>query len=80
VRSGRESRGSCTRSVTHGARSLMGCLAQPVSRLPYLLKAEEAAELLRTSRKAIYTMVERGQLPGVVRLSQVVRRRRRSRR
>jgi excisionase family DNA binding protein len=29
---------------------------------------EETATYLRTSRKAIYAMAERGQLPGVVRL------------
>jgi excisionase family DNA binding protein len=33
-----------------------------------LLTANEAAALLRTSRKAIYAMAERGQLPGVIRI------------
>ncbi len=36
--------------------------------LPMLLTAEEAADLLRTTRRAIYAMIERGQLPGVVRV------------
>jgi excisionase family DNA binding protein len=36
--------------------------------LPMLLTADEAADLLRTTRRAIYAMVERGQLPGVVRV------------
>lgn len=36
--------------------------------LPLLLNVDEAGELLRTTRRAIYAMVERGQLPGVVRL------------
>jgi len=36
--------------------------------LPILLTADEAAELLRTTRRAIYAMIERGQLPGVVRV------------
>jgi excisionase family DNA binding protein len=33
-----------------------------------LLTPVEVADLLRTSRKAIYTMIERAQLPGVVRI------------
>jgi len=33
-----------------------------------LLTAAEVADLLRTSRKAIYAMVERKQVPGVVRI------------
>lgn len=36
--------------------------------VPLLLTVDEAAELLRTTRRAIYAMVERRQLPGVVRL------------
>ncbi len=36
--------------------------------LPVLLTADEAADLLRTTRRAIYAMVERRQLPGVVKL------------
>lgn len=38
------------------------------SLLPSLLTVAEAAALLRTSRRAIYAMVERGQIPGVIRL------------
>lgn len=40
--------------------------------LPHYLKAEEAARLIRTSQKAIYAMVERGQLPGIVRVGRRV--------
>lgn len=36
--------------------------------LPVLLTMDEAADLLRTTRRAIYAMVERRQLPGVVRI------------
>lgn len=36
--------------------------------LPPLLTPQDAAELLRTSRKAIYVMAERGQLPGITRV------------
>ena len=36
--------------------------------LPLYLKPEEAAALLRTTRKAIYVMAERSQLPGVTRV------------
>jgi excisionase family DNA binding protein len=35
---------------------------------PYLLTGEEVALLLRKTRKAIYVMVARGQLPGVTRI------------
>ena len=35
---------------------------------PYLMTADETAVLLRTSRKAIYNMAERGAIDGVVRI------------
>jgi excisionase family DNA binding protein len=41
-------------------------------RVPTLLTTAEVADLLRTSRKAIYAMVERMQLPGVVRIGRRV--------
>jgi excisionase family DNA binding protein len=40
--------------------------------LPILLTSGEVADLLRTTRKAIYAMVERRQIPGVVRLGRRV--------
>jgi excisionase family DNA binding protein len=36
--------------------------------LPVLLTVNEAADLLRTTRRAIYAMIARHQLPGVVRI------------
>jgi excisionase family DNA binding protein len=39
---------------------------------PILLTPAEVAELLRTSRKAIYSMIERAQLPGVVHIGRRV--------
>ena len=38
------------------------------SALPMLLTADETADLLRTTRAAVYAMAERGQLPGVTRI------------
>ena len=42
----------------------------PIQRV--LLTPDEVAELLRTSRKAVYAMVERQHLPGVTRLGRRV--------
>jgi excisionase family DNA binding protein len=39
-----------------------------VTALPTLLTVEEVADLLRTTPKAIYTMVERAGISGVVRV------------
>jgi excisionase family DNA binding protein len=35
---------------------------------PHFLTGDDVAALLRTTRKAVYVMVERGQLPGVTRI------------
>jgi excisionase family DNA binding protein len=40
--------------------------------LPILLTADEAATLLRTTRRAIYIMVDRRQIPGVTRIGRRV--------
>ena len=40
--------------------------------LPALLTSGEVAALLRTTRRAVYAMVEREQLPGAVRLGRRV--------
>jgi excisionase family DNA binding protein len=40
--------------------------------LPLLATVDETAALLRTSRKAVYAMIERRQLPGVVRIGRRV--------
>ena len=40
--------------------------------LPIYLTPDEAASLLRTTRKAIYVLIERRQLPGVTRLGRRV--------
>ena len=40
----------------------------PRAPLPVLLTVDEAADLLRTTRRAIYVMIERRQLPGVIRI------------
>ena len=45
-------------------------------RLPMLLTATDVADLLRTSRNAVYAMVERDQLPGVIRIGRRLRFRR----
>lgn len=42
------------------------------SNAPSFLTVAETADLLRTSRKAIYTMVERNQLAGVARIGRRV--------
>ena len=47
-------------------------MALALAELPVLLTADESANLLRTSRTAIYAMTERGQLPGVTRIGRRV--------
>ena len=40
--------------------------------LPFLATIDETAALLRTTRKAVYSMIERRQLPGVTRIGRRV--------
>jgi excisionase family DNA binding protein len=47
-------------------------LASRMKRMPMLMKTDEVADLLRTSRKAVYAIIERGQLPGVTRIGKRV--------
>ena len=47
----------------HAIRSSMDADGHPL-----LLTVDEAAGLLRTTRKAVYAMVERSQVPGVIRI------------
>jgi excisionase family DNA binding protein len=51
------------RSSTENGRRSIEADAPPI-----LLTVDEAAELLRTTRRAMYAMVERRQVPGVVRI------------
>lgn len=39
---------------------------------PLFMTPDEVAALLRTTRKAVYTMIERGLLPGVTRVGRRV--------
>jgi excisionase family DNA binding protein len=40
--------------------------------MPMLLTVEDTADLLRTTRTAVYAMVARGQLPGITRIGRRV--------
>lgn len=41
--------------------------------LPMLLTADDIADLLRVSRKAVYNMVDRGEIPHVLRIGKRLR-------
>jgi excisionase family DNA binding protein len=45
-----------------------GRIVAEFDRVLSLLTAEEVAAILRTTRKAVYKMAERGLLPGVIRI------------
>ena len=44
----------------------------PAPGLPILLTVDDVAQVLRTTDRAIYAMVERRQLPGIVRIGRRV--------
>ena len=44
-----------------------------IDALPLLLTPREAAAILRVTQKAIYMMIERAQLPGIIRIGRRVR-------
>jgi excisionase family DNA binding protein len=54
--------------ITRAGRTLSGPHESRRSTLPVLLTVDEGADLLRTTRRAIYAMIERRQLPGVIRI------------
>ena len=49
---------------------------QQVTGMPVLLTVQDVADLLRTSRTAVYAMAARSQLPGVIRIGRRLRVRR----
>ena len=57
-------RSSTRRSVVRRQRER----SDDVSVMPMLLTVDDAAILLRTTRRAIYAMLARRQLPGVIRI------------
>lgn len=45
----------------------------PAVHLPAILKAEEVANLLRINRKTLYEAVQRGEVPGTLRIGRCLR-------
>jgi excisionase family DNA binding protein len=54
--------------MTRAGRALDNQHESGRTTLPVLLTVDEGADLLRTTRRAIYAMIERRQLPGVIRV------------
>ena len=57
-----------SRSSTPRPSSPRSSTSDESSTFPRLLTVDEVADLLRTTRKAVYGLVYRGALPGVIRL------------
>ena len=57
-----------TGGITRAGRALGSPHESRYTTLPVPLTVDEAADLLRTTRRAIYAMIERRQLPGVIRI------------
>lgn len=55
-------------SATDGGNGVSADVSTDPDDLPYLLTVGEAARMLRTTRSAVYTLVQRGALPGVTRI------------
>jgi excisionase family DNA binding protein len=55
---------STSRSVARGRFER----SENADAIPLLLTVDDTADLLRTTRRAIYAMLERRQLPGVIRI------------
>jgi excisionase family DNA binding protein len=45
---------------------------QATQSVPILMTVDDVAELLRTTKRAVYAMIERRQLPGIVRIGRRV--------
>ena len=55
-------------NAANNLRDNRGTSGRTRDTLPVLLTVDEAAALLRTTRRGIYAMIERRQLPGVTRI------------
>ena len=59
-------------NVEDDAGTLLGVTRDGTRTVPVLLTVDDAADLLRTTKHAIYAMIERRQLPGITRIGRRV--------